>query len=615
MSASSTATPGAEGGGQGRGESEPIATLPETAEIGAGGTNVHSPLYLKQVEKLRALPELPEYTKPPAPRKDSTWNAWGGGRAQQTLRKIALIPQASRSVEEKRELVDAAIVEWESFSYVERHLRGVSKLAKKYKYPKSSLRKFLSHEQSSDTIGQRGRSQAVDNAMYRGLVQAADEKAKSGTGLSGEQVRFSSHLPRFCAHTHCCRPCSPALCTPALQFDAVLGHAADALGQRSARQDEPLAAATRTKYARQEANTDLKIGTVREVPKEGGKIKAMAPEVVAAMFINIKGEFEKYNWPGAPLGSPMIPSVNCWFHDEVALTCDDDKRGYKVVIAGANGKHALGKEFTSGGNHVTLMASQTGSGQALPGFLIFTGKQWTTKTGRLRGVPSNWTATYSETGSNLKNKNGDELEVIAQRIIDGDIAAAAAAVQSKVSAAEPAPRPSTTRARTRSAAGSASDADAKRKCAARNVAHTQAEKQKDAAAAMASPQTSDTLRRRIEQLQRKRDDNQTFALAALRAGKHKLGEVFAQDAMDECILIEKLRAESARLDSPLDDEAYAKAVCAKAKADQEKSTNRGTMHMFARHLVKCRGEFNVEGHIINVMDDHGSVRSLLPTPD
>ena len=89
--------------------------------------------------------------------------------------------------------------------------------------------------------------------------------------------------------------------------------------------------------------------------------------------------------------------------------------------------------------------------------------------------------------------------------------------------------------------------------------------------------------------------------------EHALAVVYAQEAMDESILIERLRAESAQLDSPLDDEEYGKAMRAKAKADQEKSTNRGTMHMFAQHLVKCRGEFNVEGHIINVMDDHGSV--------
>ena len=113
----------------------------------------------------------------------------GGGGAQQRVRNLALKRHKERSKEEKKELVDAAIAEWESVEYKTRHLRGVSKLATKYNYPKASLRKFVAGEQRTATIGECGRHTFVHPRVFRGLAQCADDCAKSANGLSGVTVR------------------------------------------------------------------------------------------------------------------------------------------------------------------------------------------------------------------------------------------------------------------------------------------------------------------------------------------------------------------------------------------------------------------------------------------
>jgi hypothetical protein len=380
----------------------------------------------------------------------------------------------------------------------------------------------------------------------------------------------------------------------------------------------PMSSSTRRAYSNRPELAHLKIKTKRESVKSAAKSAATSAKTVAALYLNLKGCFESHAWPGAPLGVAAIPTSNIIFHDEVSMVGDGGKRGEAVMIVGANGNFACGHELTEGGFHVTLMAGVAADGTPQPGFLVYSGMDWCTALGRLRGVMPSWTATWSKTGSMLKNKHEPSLEKIAVRMLDPRALASEAPVeQDAAEVVEVLPLRTVSQrvigARSiaaRDGAESAASAVAAAAAAAAKVVVSAlvAPSSPLMTALRAAQPTEADLVRRITNLEKRVSESNANAVELISCGNVVQAKVHAGEAMAQLMTQRELEKQLEALRSGLGVlEAKAAAKVRKA-AQKEKEEQRGVMYVWARHIIRNRVLYQTKGDILHVMDQHASVR-------
>ena len=362
--------------------------------------------------------------------------------------------------------------------------------------------------------------------------------------------------------------------------------------------------------------------TKRESVKSAAKSAATAPKVVAALMLNLKGVFENHLWEGAPLTVAAIPTSNLIAWDEVSMVSDGAKRGSPVMILAANGNYASGHELTEGGFHVTLMAGVSADGTPQPGFLVYSGMDWCTAQGRLRGVNSSWTATWSKTGSMLKNKNAELLTKIAVQILDPRALASEAPVEEAAAEVIEAPPPRTVSKRV----------TGKRSIAARDVAESAASAAAAEAAAAtkalvselvppplsplmtaldAVQPTEEDLERRIANLKKRASESNANALQLLNCDNFEQAKVHASDANAQLVTQRELEKQLAALRSGLGVAESKAASKVRKAARRQQEEERGVMYVWALHVIKNRMLNQTKGDIIHLMDQHASVRFVV----
>lgn len=577
-----------------------------------------SDLTLAQHARLVALPDLVPHTPAPAPKKH--WN-WSETFASPRIKTLARKATSARTTQEKKDLMEAAQCEFNARDVATRP--SLVKLGKKYNIPRTSLRRILKNEQSITAIGSIGKHTVPAN-LVRALAQLADEKAKQKSGMTTGQV--SSHSSRRrppstspelrSTRTHPRHRSPPP---PRVQYEKALGELADAATDRGLgpRRGTKMSSATRRGYSNRPELLDLNIKMKRETVKSTAKSAATAPKTVAALYLNLKGCFENHDWPGAALGIAAVPTSNIIFHDEVSMVGDGAKRGEAVVIVGANGNYACGHELTEGGFHVTLMAGVAADGTPQPGFLVYSGKDWCTALGRLRGIMPSWTATWTKTGSMLKNKHAASLAKIAVQILDPCALALEGPVEPAAAEVVEVPPPTVSHrvigARTiarRGVAESAASAIAAAAAAAAKVAVSglvvpSSELMK--ALGAARPTEAD-LQRRIANLAERAAQSNGDALQLVACSNFVQAKVHAREAMAQLTTQRELEQQLEALRSGLGVlEANAASKVRKA-AQKEQEEQRGVMAIWARHVIRNRVLHQTKGDILHVMDQHASVR-------
>ena len=156
----------------------------------------------------------------------------------------------------------------------------------------------------------------------------------------------------------------------------------------------------------QEKNPTLKVKFSSPRVKNKAKAAASNPETVKAMFTFLADFAVKNTWklPGCGIQEAAIPSFAIAAWDEIQMCSEDGK--FRITSCGRTLT-----EIRSSGLHtfkLTLMLGVLLNGIALPPFGIFDGTSWSTFSGRLRAVPSDWSFWFSPSGSMFKSTGDND---------------------------------------------------------------------------------------------------------------------------------------------------------------------------------------------------------------
>ena len=164
-----------------------------------------------------------------------------------------------------------------------------------------------------------------------------------------------------------------------------------------------------TKHKLKDA-TGQSLRTVMPRAKTKAKADSSHPATVAAYLLDVGNLFKRFDQPGAPLGKPVMRSSCICFWDEVAFVCRADGTIRRVLTINGRPERVAMNE---GDYHFTVFVGVCSNGIALPPFLVYDGKLWQACTDgsegtKLQGVPSEWSATWTDTGSMKKSTGYSE---------------------------------------------------------------------------------------------------------------------------------------------------------------------------------------------------------------
>ena len=145
-------------------------------------------------------------------------------------------------------------------------------------------------------------------------------------------------------------------------------------------------------------------------PKVKSKVKAASsnPAVVKAMFSFWEEWVINHSWrgqPGCGLGETGMPSCALAAWDEVQVCCKDGD--VKIITCGNQTA-----EIRASGLHdfkLSLMLGVLTNGVCLPPFCLFDGTTWRTLSGRLSGVPTEWSFWCTPSGSMTNTSDDDTV--------------------------------------------------------------------------------------------------------------------------------------------------------------------------------------------------------------
>ena len=241
-----------------------------------------------------------------------------------------------------------------------------AEIARIFGVSEMTISRYANRKRSAERAGKRGRTPLLSDDILDMIFMEAGKMATQGRGWT--RLQFA---------------------------EVVQGIRRDVFGQEAVL---PSKSWIRNQRIRFEERCGKK--TRMQVPRTKDMSKAMAskPEVVKAYFSMLADVFKEYEWEGCSKGMPTCPADRIVVWDEVGCKYQTEA-GQKVLVLDQNRAESLSKASSDTIGHFTIMLGFSLDGTTVPSFCVFKGKVWRTKFGRLKGLPSEWTFTESESGS------------------------------------------------------------------------------------------------------------------------------------------------------------------------------------------------------------------------